>query len=171
MGLNLKTSEKLCHFSSTFLSFSGWKGLRCDIDINECLTKNFNAPLSYVPNRNGICNTQWTISCINLPGSFKCDCHSGIRGVTCNEDINECLLSDGMGPCYRANSKSCQNQFGSYSCTCKPGFKGKNCEIDDYICKNCNPAHTDHCNVVDNDYFCYCESGNVSGLHVPSQDY
>ena len=137
----------------------GWKGSTCDTDINECLTRNSNAPYAYIPNPNGICNPQWTLSCTNLPGSFKCDCKAGIRGVTCNEDINECLLNNGMGPCYRTNSKSCQNQFGSYTCTCRPGFKGQDCEVDDYICKNCDQAHTDHCDIVNNDYLCYCKPG------------
>ena len=144
----------------------GWRGARCNSDINECLTRNYNSAFTYLPHTNGICNMQWTLQCINLPGSFKCDCKAGIRGLTCNEDVNECRLNNGMGPCYVANTKSCQNQFGSYSRTCKPGFKGKNCDVDDYICKNCNPSHTNHCDVIDNNYFCYCKSGNAAAVVI-----
>ena len=83
--------------------------------------------------------------CIDLEGSFKCNCLPGfeltedeetVLGSTCI-DIDECSTigfdicetSQGLKP---AKFTSCQNTQGSYECSCKPGFyKSEFPEIDD----------------------------------------
>uniref|UniRef100_A0A7N5ZV80 Nidogen 2a (osteonidogen) n=1 Tax=Anabas testudineus TaxID=64144 RepID=A0A7N5ZV80_ANATE len=59
--------------------------------------------------------------CVNLPGSHRCQCHSGYEfgydGRTC-VDIDECSSS----PCH-VNAR-CVNGLGSFHCQCLPGFYG-----------------------------------------------
>uniref|UniRef100_A0A3B4U6N2 Nidogen 2 n=1 Tax=Seriola dumerili TaxID=41447 RepID=A0A3B4U6N2_SERDU len=59
--------------------------------------------------------------CVNLPGSHRCQCHSGYEfgydGRTC-VDMDECSSS----PCH-VNAR-CINGLGSFQCQCQPGFYG-----------------------------------------------
>ncbi|XP_029030641.1 nidogen-2 [Betta splendens] len=59
--------------------------------------------------------------CVNLPGSYRCQCHGGFEfgydGRTC-VDIDECSSS----PCHP--SARCSNALGSFQCQCQPGFHG-----------------------------------------------
>lgn len=43
---------------------AGWKGLQCEVDVNECTTGSHNCT-----DINGICT--------NTNGSFRCDCIAG----------------------------------------------------------------------------------------------
>ena len=45
-----------------------------------------------------------------------------ISGRFCQEDINECVLSN---PCY--NGATCRNTEGSYICDCVHGYDGVRC--------------------------------------------
>ena len=54
----------MCHFF-----FSGWSGVNCEVDINECNVTNVPEPCVH-----GMC--------VNTPGSFHCDCSgSGYHGL------------------------------------------------------------------------------------------
>ncbi|XP_039997909.1 nidogen-2 isoform X5 [Xiphias gladius] len=59
--------------------------------------------------------------CMNLPGSHRCQCHSGYEfgydGRTC-VDMDECSSS----PCHV--HARCINVLGSFQCQCQPGFYG-----------------------------------------------
>ncbi|XP_023251193.1 nidogen-2 isoform X2 [Seriola lalandi dorsalis] len=59
--------------------------------------------------------------CVNLPGSHRCQCHSGYEfgydGRTC-VDMDECSSS----PCH-VNAR-CINGPGSFQCQCQPGYYG-----------------------------------------------
>lgn len=86
----------------------GWEGEFCNIDTNECRSKN-------------ICTNNGT--CVNLPGSSRCDCARGFGGAFCEEPLDVCrdITCQNNGTCIRTadNTPVCQ---------CKPGFIGKQCE-------------------------------------------
>lgn len=58
-------------------------------------------------------------SCINLPGSYVCDCNQGFSlerdGTSC-KDINECLISNDC-------MQNCTNLPGGRTCSCFDGFQ------------------------------------------------
>lgn len=58
--------------------------------------------------------------CVNIPGSFACNCTQGFTGPRCETNINECL-SD---PC--KNGGSCLDDPGTFRCVCMPGKRKKN---------------------------------------------
>lgn len=84
---------------------------QCD-DINEC-----TLPKTKCPKHS---------KCVNLPGSFRCDCNKGFRLVN-NRclDMNECSIGHDC-------SHFCENTMGSYKCKCPEGMNlnrnGKTCE-------------------------------------------
>ncbi|XP_078368612.1 mucin-like protein [Oculina patagonica] len=97
-------------------------GAQC-VDVDECQNKSMN-------------NCEQL--CINLPGSFFCDCHNGFKlnadGHSC-DDINECLPSNDC-------MQKCTNTVGSYNCSCDKFF-----EPDPADWKKCvatNPCSADH---------------------------
>ena len=57
-----------------------------------------------------------------LIGHFSKTVISSISGRFCQEDINECILSN---PCY--NGATCRNTEGSYICDCVHGYDGVRC--------------------------------------------
>lgn len=62
------------------------------------------------------CPAQSSLSCVNLIGSYHCNCRAGWRNEdspTCT-DINEC--SEGSYNC--PSNASCVNTQGSYDCQC-----------------------------------------------------
>ncbi|KAJ7323451.1 hypothetical protein OS493_031651 [Desmophyllum pertusum] len=83
------------------------EGAKCC--INEC-TKS--------PCKNGA-------TCVNLQGSYRCNCKSGYSGNNCQTDINECTS---QSPC--KNGATCVNKQGGYQCNCKSGYSGNNCETE-----------------------------------------
>ncbi|XP_078357455.1 uncharacterized protein LOC144642352 isoform X3 [Oculina patagonica] len=106
-------------------------------DINEC-TNN--------PCKNGA-------TCVNLQGSYRCDCTSGYSGNTCETDVDECANN----PC--KNGATCVNLQGSYRCDCKSGYSGNNCETDVDECAN-NPCQNGAtCANLQGSYRCDCKSG------------
>lgn len=57
--------------------------------------------------------------CVNLMGSFKCECQPGYCGDGFNcLDINECIHN----PCHP--QATCTNVPGSFQCTCPDGWTG-----------------------------------------------
>ncbi|XP_068744305.1 uromodulin-like [Montipora capricornis] len=57
--------------------------------------------------------------CINLIGSYTCECLSGFSGKDCF-DIDEC--NSEMHDC--DEHATCTNTIGSYTCACDTGFRG-----------------------------------------------
>ncbi|XP_052806502.1 mucin-4-like [Mya arenaria] len=84
---------------------SGWQGVNCDGDINECNTPN-------------VCNDA-NKECANTIGSYTCSCRSGYykdANGTC-QDVNECE-SDQLNTC----EQTCTNSPGSFVCSCNTGY-------------------------------------------------
>lgn len=71
LSSSFSTHKGFCsNVTSKCLCTSGYGGLMCELDINECATNE------------KICGSY---NCINLPGNYKCDCdffHSGKRCQT-----------------------------------------------------------------------------------------
>ena len=72
--------------------------------------------------------------CLAVHGQATCvegvcllTCDAGWEGVTCDEDIDECL----EGPC--AENAACTNTSGSYTCTCLEGFEGDGLVCDEVL--------------------------------------
>ncbi|XP_030627474.1 fibulin-1 isoform X2 [Chanos chanos] len=118
------------------------EGTRC-VDIDECI---------------GPDNPCAGHGCINLVGSYRCECRTGFifNSITrvC-EDINECRHYPG-----RLCAHKCDNLLGSYKCSCTTGFKlasdGRNCD-DLNECES-NPCSQECANVYGS-YQCYCRRG------------
>ncbi|XP_013382916.1 fibulin-1 isoform X2 [Lingula anatina] len=116
-------------------------------DIDECARGTANCP----PGQ----------QCLNLPGSFQCQCGEGYEfnptTRTC-DDVDECTR---YGTVCSLNSK-CQNTPGSYECTCNTGFKrarnGRNC-IDINECEE-SPGICPHsCINTWGSFQCTCREG------------
>ncbi|GAA6219632.1 vitamin K-dependent protein S [Lates japonicus] len=127
--------------SFTCMCKPGWKGPRCEDDIDECTDAEFLAG----------CNQK----CHNLPGSFHCTCEEGYfisDEINC-VDINECLLY----PSICAEPAKCVNMPGIYECQCPLGFKynftSKTCDdVDECELNMCD----DTCINTVGSYACYC---------------
>lgn len=48
----------------------------------------------------------------------KCICPSGFRGVSCEEDVDECAMPAVVHGC----AHGCRNTYGSYECICPQGY-------------------------------------------------
>ncbi|CAK6950947.1 fibulin-1 [Scomber scombrus] len=91
------------------------EGTRC-VDIDECKG----------PEK--VCSGH---GCINLVGSYRCECESGYIFNSISricDDVNECRHYPG-----RLCAHKCENTLGSYKCSCTTGFKlaGDNRNCDD----------------------------------------
>ncbi|XP_022112154.1 protein kinase C-binding protein NELL2-like isoform X2 [Acanthaster planci] len=81
----------------------GFTGEQCETDINECEVGSHNCQANSV--------------CINLPGSYHCQCDVGYQyeeAAGCT-DINECKDANTCD-----SSRLCNNLPGSYECLCSP---------------------------------------------------
>ncbi|KAK7898310.1 hypothetical protein WMY93_019163 [Mugilogobius chulae] len=127
----------------------GWKGPRCEDDIDECTDADHPAG----------CNQK----CYNFPGSFRCMCEEGFYisdKINC-VDIDECLLY----PHICDEPAKCVNTPGMYECECPKGFKynftSRTCnDVDECALDVCD----DTCINTVGSYACYCDGR--SGLHL-----
>ncbi|XP_044171678.1 uncharacterized protein LOC114977630 isoform X6 [Acropora millepora] len=109
----------------------------CKQDIDECSSN---------PCQNGA-------TCVNLVGSYRCNCAPGYTGGTCQTDINECSPN----PCQ--NGATCVNLIGSYRCDCAPGYLGSTCQTDINECSP-NPCQNGaSCVDLVGKYQCNCAAG------------
>lgn len=135
--------------SFTCVCKPGWKGARCEDDIDECSDHEFPAG----------CNQR----CINFPGSFRCMCEEGYfinDKINC-VDVDECL----MFPSICGEPAKCVNTPGMYKCQCPSGFKYN------FTSKTCNDVDECESSVCDGtclntvgSYACYCDGRQ--GLHL-----
>ncbi|GAU88513.1 hypothetical protein RvY_01200 [Ramazzottius varieornatus] len=116
----------------------GYRGLWCNIDIDECTLEE--------PCANGG-------TCINTIGSYRCVCRNGFKGQKCTEVHVPCAENpcQNGGRCHPGSSVS----FPDF-CECASGFSGSHCEvnIDDCIDNACQNGGT--CQDQVNGYTCQC---------------
>uniref|UniRef100_A0A3B3ZBI1 Vitamin K-dependent protein S n=1 Tax=Periophthalmus magnuspinnatus TaxID=409849 RepID=A0A3B3ZBI1_9GOBI len=120
----------------------GWKGTRCEDDIDECTD----------PDHPAGCNQK----CYNFPGSFRCMCEEGffISDKLSCVDIDECLLY----PHICEKPATCVNTPGMYECECPTGFKynftSRTCDdVDECALDVCD----DSCVNTVGSYSCHCD--------------
>ncbi|KAJ0056616.1 hypothetical protein NL108_010566, partial [Boleophthalmus pectinirostris] len=137
-------SERCVDGQATFTCVckTGWKGPRCEDDIDECTD----------PDHPAGCNQK----CYNFPGSFRCMCEDGFymsNKISC-VDIDECLLY----PSICEKPAKCVNTPGMYECECPTGFKynftSRTCnDVDECAMNVCE----DTCINTVGSYACYCD--------------
>ncbi|RDD39381.1 Mucin-like protein [Trichoplax sp. H2] len=111
-------------------------------DINECLGSQHK------------CNQ----TCVNLVGSYRCQCRSGYRlnadGKGC-QDINECI---GLNNC----QQTCINQPGGFRCSCFANFilnvDGRTCRANN-SCPQPNVCGNNLCHLEGTAEICTCKKG------------
>uniref|UniRef100_A0A674BTX1 Growth arrest-specific 6 n=1 Tax=Salmo trutta TaxID=8032 RepID=A0A674BTX1_SALTR len=126
-----KKGDFLCH------CFTGWTGVRCEKDVNEC------------NKRNGGCDHE----CNNTMGSYHCSCRHGymlVERKLCN-DVDEC---QDPGMCGTAR---CVNQDGDYDCLCETGYiydnNTKTClDVDE-----CEQGVCEECVNTPGSFRCFCD--------------
>lgn len=62
------------------------------------------------------CTVGHTETCNNVNGS--CTCLLGWQGVTCDDDVDECNVTNKCND----TLKECFNSMGSYECKCPSGY-------------------------------------------------
>ena len=124
---------------------TGYGGLDCETDINECNPD---------PCENEAVCTESSIDA-NVPlGDYSCACKPGWSDKNCDTNINECIPE----PCF--NNGVCTDGIASYNCTCAPGYNGTHCETD---INECGPEPCENgatCSTPNvNSYECECVPG------------
>uniref|UniRef100_G1RPG6 Nidogen-2 n=1 Tax=Nomascus leucogenys TaxID=61853 RepID=G1RPG6_NOMLE len=132
---------------------SGYQGDgRNCVDENECATGFHRCGPNSV--------------CINLPGSYRCECRSGYEFA---DDRHTCVLitppanpcEDGSHTCAPAGQARCVHHGGSmFSCACLPGYAGDGhqcTDVDECSENRCHPAAT--CYNTPGSFSCRCQPG------------
>uniref|UniRef100_A0A8C2YPV2 Nidogen 2 n=2 Tax=Chinchilla lanigera TaxID=34839 RepID=A0A8C2YPV2_CHILA len=121
-------------------------------DVNECATGYHRCGPNSV--------------CINLPGSYRCECQSGYEFA---DDQHTCILiapppnpcEDGSHNCAPAEQARCVNHGdGTFSCACLPGYTGSGyqcSDVDECSENRCHPAAT--CYNTPGSFSCLCQPG------------
>ncbi|XP_043839431.1 nidogen-2 isoform X2 [Dromiciops gliroides] len=126
-------------------------GRNC-FDVNECTTG------SQLCGHNSVC--------VNLPGSYRCECQSGYKFA---EDEHTCIFiappsnpcEEGSHNCAPVERAQCIYHGGSsYTCICLSGYVGNGYEctdVDECIEERCHPAAT--CHNIPGSFSCHCQHG------------
>ncbi|XP_076982872.1 nidogen-2 [Tamandua tetradactyla] len=104
--------------------------------------------------------------CINLLGSYRCECQSGYELAsdrrTCNLTApgpDPCV--DGSQSCVPASQAQCtQLGDGTFHCACLPGYAGDGhqcTDVDECSENRCHPAAT--CYNTPGSFSCHCQAG------------
>ncbi|NXX98315.1 NID2 protein, partial [Centropus bengalensis] len=104
--------------------------------------------------------------CLNVPGSYRCECHSGYRPA---EDGQACVplvpardpCEDGTHPCAPSDRARCVPRAGDLpSCECLPGYRGDGitcADVDECAEKPCHAAAV--CHNTPGSFSCRCQAG------------
>ncbi|KAL4219778.1 hypothetical protein ACF0H5_020191 [Mactra antiquata] len=146
------TNTDFCdHVSGDCVCKTGWEGLQCNKDTDEC--KN----ASTCPQHS---------TCINTDGSYQCDCDigyyeipSGLCSVCDNKHYGEYCLNECT--CILTNTISCHHINGN--CECMEGWTGDICSDDvdecDQIDNVCREKSNSVCSNTIGSYKCTCMEG------------
>ncbi|VDL61324.1 unnamed protein product [Hymenolepis diminuta] len=116
----------------------GFRGSRCEEVVDICKEKNPCEHICYNKSDGGYmcgCYDGYELNsdgktcgipvecnppCTNNGHCFrgKCICPSGFRGVSCDEDVDECAMPAVVHGC----AHGCRNTYGSYECICPQGY-------------------------------------------------
>ncbi|PIK44963.1 putative neurogenic locus notch-like protein 3 [Apostichopus japonicus] len=125
-------------------SGTGYFGVNCTEDINECLTGDDDCSNSG--------------RCVNTLGGYSCDCSgTGFTGDFCTEDIDECDAQ----PCM--NGASCTNNRPGFECSCADGYQGPLCETETDECASEPCQNRGVCRDRINGYACNCNETGYTG--------
>ncbi|KAG7249792.1 hypothetical protein CRUP_003150, partial [Coryphaenoides rupestris] len=100
-----------------------YTGGRCETEITAC-----------VPNP-----CQNSGACKPIGNAFLCSCRRGFKGLTCQEDVNECERGNPEGAC--ENGGACVNTRGSFYCDCAAGFVGPRCGLRPVVVPDMQAGH------------------------------
>ena len=107
-------------------------------DIDECSLGNNSCPAH--------------AHCVNVVGSYACECFHGYHGNHCY-DVDECEL--GIHLCDK--HANCINTIGSYKCACQVGFHddGNSCkDVNECKAGSHNCTQDARCLNTDGSYRC-----------------
>ncbi|XP_078334851.1 uncharacterized protein LOC111121476 isoform X3 [Crassostrea virginica] len=144
---NVQNTESCEKVTGNCTCKTGWEGIDCSIDIDECENTTICPEFSVCENKNGSyscnCNSGYSLA------SGKCvECALNRYGENC---ANDCL-------CEQANTQSCDKVNGS--CTCKDGWQGTNCTDDVLECSNTTICGSNaNCSETTGSYTCVCNVG------------
>ncbi|XP_075387294.1 nidogen-2 isoform X2 [Tenrec ecaudatus] len=125
---------------------------RSCVDVNECAT--------------GFHRCGPNSLCINLRGSYRCECRSGYKIA---EDQHTCILmgpppnpcEDGRHTCAPAGQARCIHHGGdTFTCACLPGYTGSGhhcADVDECLENRCHPSAT--CYNTPGSFSCHCQPG------------
>uniref|UniRef100_A0A8C6W1V1 Nidogen-2 n=2 Tax=Nannospalax galili TaxID=1026970 RepID=A0A8C6W1V1_NANGA len=125
---------------------------RSCVDVNECAS--------------GFHRCGPNSMCINLLGSYRCECRSGYQFA---DDRHTCILvtpppnpcEDGSHTCAPEGQAWCIPHGGSsFSCACLPGYvgTGHQCsDVDECVENRCHPAAA--CYNTPGSFSCHCQPG------------
>ncbi|CAL1547951.1 unnamed protein product [Lymnaea stagnalis] len=122
---------------------SGWRGINCEQDVDECAVA-------------GTCRVDQI--CINTNGSFMCICPDGYTELngTCS-NVNECLDPSQNSCTQREN---CRDVPGTYICVCREGYFSANNSCQDIDECSSDISGCSHlCVNTDGSYNCECFPG------------
>ncbi|XP_022647927.1 sushi, von Willebrand factor type A, EGF and pentraxin domain-containing protein 1-like isoform X3 [Varroa destructor] len=128
----------------------GYTGLTCSEDIDECSQQRYG---QFTPNLHTppLCHNGG--QCVNIPGSFRCECLDEFTGQYCEHLSCDCQ-----------NGGSCS--LGK--CFCRPGFWGNKCQhlSSKSYCEAVKPCFNGGtCKDVEPDSFsCQCQPGTTGLL-------
>ncbi|XP_055571561.1 nidogen-2 isoform X1 [Falco cherrug] len=104
--------------------------------------------------------------CLNVPGSYRCECHSGYRPA---EDGQACVplapasnpCEDGSHPCAPRDRARCLPRAGGRpACECLPGYTGDGIDCSDVDECAENPCHlAATCYNMPGSFSCRCQPG------------
>ncbi|XP_066464113.1 nidogen-2 [Eleutherodactylus coqui] len=120
-------------------------------DIDECLTR--------------LSNCGYKTQCVNLPGSFRCECQ---LGYVFSGDGHNCVSTgsfgnpceDGTHTCDTATSECVPRGDGVFTCECFSGYtrSGQTCiDVDECTERRCHPDAT--CTNIPGSFSCQCNHG------------
>ena len=120
---------------------SGYTGIYCETNINEC-------------HSNPCLHTSTCIDGINM---YTCNCLPGYTGVNCQINIDEC----NSNPCL--NSGTCTDGINEYTCICANGYTGQHCEADIDECLSSPCQHNGQCRNTNGSFYCNCTETGYNG--------